>query len=149
MTGGTTAIVGCVAGGGRFAAGGTDAAPEGGARLTAPPGSGTDAGGIGGGRSLNNCALAGSAATKKGAKANISHSRARRTNPMLASPPEIMVPAFQRKRGKFKPSRPKGRGQEPSRIGALVATTPQNLPNRLQTRHKLFLPIVATSSRRA
>jgi hypothetical protein len=108
MTGGTTAIVGCVPDGGRFAVGGIDAAPDGGARFTAAPVSGTNAGGIGGGRSLNNCALTGSAANKTRAKANICHSRPRRPNPVLASPPEIMVPAFQRKRGKFKPSRPRG-----------------------------------------
>src|ERR1019366_3461815 len=49
-TGGTAAMEGCVNGAGRL---GTDAGPEGGARLIALPGSGTDPGGTGGGRSVN------------------------------------------------------------------------------------------------
>ena len=39
-----------------LALGGAAPGPEGGARLTAAPGSGTAAGGTGGGRSENNCA---------------------------------------------------------------------------------------------
>jgi len=50
ITGGTAAMDGCVSGGGRL---GTDAGPEGGARLIAPGASGTKAGGTGGGRSVN------------------------------------------------------------------------------------------------
>src|SRR5580700_5159895 len=50
ITGGIAAMGGCVSGGGRL---GTDAGPEGGARLIAPGASGTKAGGTGGGRSVN------------------------------------------------------------------------------------------------
>ena len=45
-TGGTAATEGCVNGAGRL---GIEAGPEGGARLIALPGSGTEAGGTGGG----------------------------------------------------------------------------------------------------
>ena len=47
-------VFGCVRVGGRL--GGPAPGPEGGARLTAPPGSGTEAGGTGGGRSEKSCA---------------------------------------------------------------------------------------------
>src|ERR1700719_3058839 len=54
ITGGIAATGGCVNGAGKL---GVDAGPDGGARLIAPPdGSGTDAGGTGGGRSVNICA---------------------------------------------------------------------------------------------
>lgn len=59
IIGGVTAATGgWVSASGRF---GAAAAPDCGARLIAPPagGSGTEAGGTGGGRSLNNCAAAG------------------------------------------------------------------------------------------
>src|SRR5215467_10982164 len=52
--GGMVGEAGCVSVGGRL--GGAAPGPEGGARLTAAPGSGTAAGGTGGGRSENNCA---------------------------------------------------------------------------------------------
>jgi AAHS family 4-hydroxybenzoate transporter-like MFS transporter len=54
--GGMLGVVGCNRVGGRL--GGPAPGPEGGARLTAPPGSGTEAGGTGGGRSEKSCACA-------------------------------------------------------------------------------------------
>src|SRR3954451_13340719 len=60
-TGGMTATEG---GGTVWSGGGAPApGPDGGARLTAAPGSGTEAGGTGGGRSPNNCAAAGVSAS--------------------------------------------------------------------------------------
>src|SRR6187402_1301743 len=54
--GGMLGVFGWIRVGGRL--GGPAPGPEGGARLTAPPGSGTDAGGTGGGRSEKSCAWA-------------------------------------------------------------------------------------------
>src|SRR5690242_415752 len=54
--GGMLGVTGWVRVGGRL--GGPAPGPEGGARLTAPPGSGTEAGGTGGGRSEKSCACA-------------------------------------------------------------------------------------------
>jgi hypothetical protein len=89
--------------------GGAEAEPDGGARLTAAPGSGTNAGGIGGGRSLNSCALAGVTKAESSTSTSAGKSPTPRENPLLPSPPEVMVPAFHRKRGKFKPA---GSGQK-------------------------------------
>src|SRR4051812_28986947 len=77
----------CGAGGGTGPAPG----PEGGARLTAAPGSGTEAGGTGGGRSLNSCAAAGVAAkaASRQDKAGTSHSRPLRRN--LVNPRPVVI----------------------------------------------------------
>src|SRR5206468_10318779 len=56
IAGGIVGEAGCIRVGGRL--GGAAPGPEGGARLTAPPGSGTEAGGTGGGRSEKSCACA-------------------------------------------------------------------------------------------
>jgi len=91
-------MVGCVPGAGGLGAagalGGTEAEPDGGARLTAAPGSGTNAGGIGGGRSLNSCALAGVTKAESSTSISAGKSPTPRENPLLPSPPEVMVPAF-------------------------------------------------------
>src|SRR5580704_605867 len=91
--------------GGPAAGGGGSPAPgpDGGARLTAAPGSGTALGGTGGGRSVNIWAKAGVEKAESSTTASAGHSRLpRRTRP-IPSPPWVMNPAFHRKRGKFKP----------------------------------------------
>ena len=94
---------GWVSGAGRL---GTDAGPEGCARLIAPPGaSGTEAGGIGGGRSVNIWAdtEAGITAASMATSANAKTGRLLRPDPLPPLPPMVMPHAFHRKRGKFKP----------------------------------------------
>src|ERR1700744_6564602 len=74
---------GWVSGAGRL---GIAAGPEDGARLIAPPGaSGTDAGGTGGGRSVNIWAetVAGKAETSRHKSANASAGRPRRPDPSM------------------------------------------------------------------
>jgi hypothetical protein len=87
---------GCVNGAGRL---GIDAGPDGGARLSAGPeggASGTDAGGTGGGRSVNICAEteAGIARTMADASASANSSAPPRRNPVFALPPDVMTHAF-------------------------------------------------------
>ncbi|GLH77842.1 hypothetical protein SSBR45G_27500 [Bradyrhizobium sp. SSBR45G] len=79
----------CGSGGGTGPAPG----PEGGARLTAAPGSGTEAGGTGGGRSLNSWADAGDTAKQASghAKASASDSRPLRRKPMDPRPVVIIL----------------------------------------------------------
>jgi hypothetical protein len=123
--GGMLGVFGCVRVGGRLG-GGPAPGPEGGARLTAPPGSGTEAGGIGGGRSENSCACAvfWTDTTKHAAKANgktngktncktndrpsAGISLPPRRHPTMPLPPGVMPSAFHRKRGKFKPLKSHG-----------------------------------------
>ncbi|MGX1060862.1 hypothetical protein AB7M39_000227 [Bradyrhizobium diazoefficiens] len=104
--GGMLGEIGWVRVGGRL--GGAAPGPEGGARLTAPPGSGTDAGGTGGGRSEKSCAWATPCPrmTRHAARINAGSSDTLRRHPMMPSPPIVMPPAFHRKRGKFKPLKP-------------------------------------------
>src|SRR5689334_539279 len=104
--GGMLGVVGCIRVGGRL--GGPAPGPEGGARLTAPPGSGTEAGGTGGGRSEKSCACAAlwPAITRHAARISAGASLPLRRHPMMPSPPRVMPPAFHRKRGKFKPLKP-------------------------------------------
>lgn len=99
-TGGMVAIdgwtmVGWVSGDGRV---GPEPAPEGGARLSAGPegASGTEAGGIGGGRSLNNWADAksGSRAIKIAASAITGRSRLPRPRPPMPLPHEVIAMLF-------------------------------------------------------
>jgi hypothetical protein len=93
---------GCVNTGGRLegpaAAGGSGPAPgpEGGASDTAAPGSGTDTGGTGGGRSLKSWAFAGKAEQKRRAAANASagHSHLLRRHRKMPSPPVFMSLLF-------------------------------------------------------
>jgi hypothetical protein len=85
---------GCVNGAGRLTSG---AGLEGGARLSAPPeGSGTDAGGTGGGRSVNICAEAGAAMAKASiaASAGANSRRAPCPDSPLPLPPEAMRMLF-------------------------------------------------------
>src|SRR5690349_15504228 len=87
---------------------GLDAGPEGGARFIAgPDGSGTDAGGTGGGRSENIWAAAGAASiqTSAPASASVDGRRPSRPDRPMPLPPGIIGHAFHRKRGKFKPPR--------------------------------------------
>ena len=84
--------------GGGTAGGGSGPAPgpDGGARLTAPPASGTEAGGTGGGRSLKSWALAGTAKkasqrpARTTAKANAGHTRLPRRHRKMPSLPDFM-----------------------------------------------------------
>src|SRR3954453_3170966 len=87
--GGMLGVVGCNRVGGRL--GGPAPGPEGGARLTAAPGSGTEAGGTGGGRSLNSCASAGDIAGPGGSheKRGTSHRSPLRRN--LVNPQPVIV----------------------------------------------------------
>lgn len=83
---------GCVNDGGRL---GVDAGPDGGARLTAAPGSGTSAGGTGGGRSLNNWALAGAiVAAKNTVSVSTDRSQPPRRDPKMPSPPDAIAMLF-------------------------------------------------------
>src|SRR5450755_3075138 len=93
---------GCVSGAGRT---GIEAGPEGGARFIAgPEGSGTDAGGTGGGRSVNIWAetAAGIMAASTAASASAGKLLPRPDRP-IPLPPRVIAHAFHRKRGKFKP----------------------------------------------
>src|SRR5450755_702696 len=86
---------------------GVGAGPGGGARLIAPPdGSGTEAGGIGGGWSVNIWAetTAGIPKTSTAASAHAKARRLPRPDPVMPLPPRVMRHAFHRKRGKFKPA---------------------------------------------
>ncbi|MGL6060250.1 MAG: hypothetical protein ACRC1G_06105, partial [Bradyrhizobium sp.] len=68
--------------------------------------SGTEAGGIGGGRSENSWAEAGAGQNVR-LKATASAAQSpvvTRPLPATPLPLEVMAPAFQRKRGKFKPA---------------------------------------------
>src|SRR5262249_59834244 len=105
--GGMVGDAGWVSDGGRV--GVAEPLPEGGARLTAPPGSGTEAGGTGGGRSENSCARAAVWPKNDSATAsmNAGSSRPLRRHLMMPSPPRFMLPAFHRKHGKFKPPKPR------------------------------------------
>jgi hypothetical protein len=96
-------IVGWVIGPGRA---GPEPDPDGGAKLSAGPDgtSGTEAGGIGGGRSPNSWADAGAGISRKAASANSGRSHPPRPHLPMPLPLEIMAHAFQRKRGEFKPS---------------------------------------------
>ncbi len=78
---------------------GTDDGPEGGARFSAGlegAASGTDAGGTGGGRSVNIWAEteAGITAASRTASASADHSRAHHPDPLTAFPPDVMPHAF-------------------------------------------------------
>ncbi|CCE04440.1 exported hypothetical protein [Bradyrhizobium sp. STM 3843] len=86
--GGTAATDGGAVG---IGGGAPAAGPDGGARLTAAPGSGTAAGGTGGGRSLKNCAFAGPTppAPSKVAAANSARSLAPRRS--LVMPPRLVI----------------------------------------------------------
>ncbi len=97
-TGGTVAIdgctmVGCVNGAGRF---GIDAGPEGGAKFIAGPdgASGTEAGGTGGGRSLNICAEPEAGISSAAASASAGKSRPARPYPPIPLPREVMAMLF-------------------------------------------------------
>ncbi|MFZ1171120.1 MAG: hypothetical protein WAO01_07985, partial [Bradyrhizobium sp.] len=95
-TGGAAVTAGgAVNGGGRL---GMDAGPEAGARFIAGPAgaSGTEAGGIGGGRSVNICAEAGAETTAPKSKANTGTRRERppRRNPPVPCLPQIIRHAF-------------------------------------------------------
>jgi hypothetical protein len=79
------------------------AAPDGGARLTAAPGSGTDAGGTGGGRSLNNCACAEDATVNVRRQASTAANPAPRLSFLLLPPQNIIAEFLAVKRGEFKP----------------------------------------------
>src|SRR5579871_1851055 len=103
--GGTAATAGgAVSGGGRL---GTDG-PVDGARFIAGPdgGSGTEAGGTGGGRSPNNCAATGLAMAdpKSNTNTGIRRERPPRQNLPASCRPRFIMDAFHRKRGKFKPA---------------------------------------------
>src|SRR6185312_14782581 len=69
------------------------AGPDGGARLTAAPGSGTEAGGTGGGRSLKSWASAGEAtkASRKAPSAKTGHACAAHRHRKMPPPP-ILIP---------------------------------------------------------
>ena len=91
-TGGTAATDGCVNGGATL---GIDAGPEGGARFIAgPDGSGTNAGGTGGGRSENIWAAAGVASVITSAQASADSRRASRPVRPTPLPPGIIVMLF-------------------------------------------------------
>ena len=87
---------------------GGKAGPEGGAKFIAGPlgTSGTEAGGIGGGRSLNNWAAAGPRGIDAKIKANTGTRRKRAlpNEPPVPCHPNFMLDAFHRKRGEFKPA---------------------------------------------
>ena len=93
--GGTAATAGGAAnGGGRL---GTDPGPEDGARFIAGPAgtSGTDAGGTGGGLSLNNCAEKEALANAPKSKAKDGSRRERpRPDPPLSWLPRLITDAF-------------------------------------------------------
>src|SRR5262249_36991011 len=82
---------------------GPEPGPDGGARLTAAPGSGTEAGGTGGGRSLNNCARAGAAITTAEAATSAITANQPGERQDSMSRLNVMISAFHRKRGEFKP----------------------------------------------
>jgi hypothetical protein len=85
---------GCVSGAGKA---GSEAGPEDGARLIAPPeGSGTEAGGTGGGLSVNICAETGdtSAKTSMDASASRGHGRPPHLGPSIPLPPRVMGMLF-------------------------------------------------------
>jgi hypothetical protein len=91
---------GWATGAGRLGA--DDDGPEGGARFNAGlegaegAASGTDAGGTGGGRSVNIWAEteAGITAASKAASASAEHSCAHHPDPLIAFPPDVMPHAF-------------------------------------------------------
>jgi hypothetical protein len=99
MAGGTVEMEGCVSAGGRLGGIAADG-PDEGARFTAAPGSGTEAGGIGGGWSEKNCAWAeaaknhDSANAKANVKASASHDWPPRRHLVMPSPPVFILMLF-------------------------------------------------------